>query len=281
MAAIEALVQAELSPADVARALTLSAKVGWNQTADDWRLFVVRGRAIGLFDNEAGLVATAAALPYDNGFGWISMVIVDPAWRRRGLARRLMGECIDELRRRRLTPLLDATPAGALVYRDLGFVELCTMERWEGEGGTAAPSKCAPAAIQPAPADIEGLIAADAKAFGSPRRFLLEDFSARDGTSAWGYDGGYIVMRRGHRAMQVGPLIAASEEAARALLAAAIAQARGRVFLDLLAPWSGLAALLESCGFARQRPFVRMAQNRAALPGDPQRLAVAAGPEFG
>src|SRR5262249_7468714 len=140
MAAIEALVQADLTPADVARALALSAKVGWNQTAEDWRLFITHGRTIGLFDADAGLIATAAALPYDHGFGWISMVIVDEAWRRRGLARRLMGECIDEMRRRRLTALLDATPAGALVYRELGFAELCRMERWEGEGRKAAPN---------------------------------------------------------------------------------------------------------------------------------------------
>src|SRR5580704_4592200 len=138
MAAIESLVEATLTPADVPRALALSAKVGWNQTGDDWRLFVARGRVIGLFDGTAGLIATAAVLPYDNGFGWISMVIVDPAWRRRGLARRLMGECVDALRRERRAALLDATPAGALVYRELGFAELATMERWEGEGGTVA-----------------------------------------------------------------------------------------------------------------------------------------------
>src|SRR6266705_1774167 len=117
MAATDALRLADLTPADIAGALALSDGVGWNQTREDWALFITRGRTIGLFDVEQGLVATAAALPYDNGFGWISMVIVAPAWRRRGLARQLMGECIDELRRRRLTPLLDATPAGALVYR--------------------------------------------------------------------------------------------------------------------------------------------------------------------
>jgi len=277
MAATEALVEAALTSADVARALALSAKVGWNQTADDWRLFVERARAVGLFDGDAGLVATAAALPYDNGFGYISMVIVDPSWRRRGLARRLMGECIDILRAQQRAALLDATPAGALVYRDLGFAELATTQRWEGEGGGDARG----GADRLTPDDVDRLIAADATAFGSPRRFLLEDFLRREGTRAWGYGDGYVVVRRGHRAMQVGPLVASSDEAACVLLATAIAEARGTVFLDLFAPWHGVAALLEARGFTRQRPFVRMALDRATLPGDPKRLVIAAGPEFG
>ena len=278
MGATEALVQAALTGADVPRALALSAKVGWNQTAEDWHVFIAHGRTIGLFDGGEGLVATAAALPYDDGFGYISMVIVEPAWRRRGLARRLMGECIDTLRAQGRAALLDATPAGALVYRGLGFLELATMERWEGEGGV---TRVGNAADRVAPDDSHKLIHADAQAFGSQRRFLLEDFLARPGTTAWTRDGGYLVMRAGHRAMQIGPLVATSEDAARVLLATAIANAHGRVFLDLFTSWPDLAALLESLGFKRQRPFIRMALDRETLPGNLARLAVAAGPEFG
>jgi GNAT superfamily N-acetyltransferase len=279
MAAIDTLVKAPLTAADIPRALALSAKVGWNQTAEDWRLFVDRAQTIGLFDADAGLVATAAALPYDNGFGWISMVIVDPAWRRHGLARRLMGECVDALRREQRAALLDAPPAGALVYRDFGFAELATMERWEGEGGGAPVG--GRVADRLGSDDLDRLMAADETAFGSPRRFLLEDFLRREETLAWVHDDSYVVLRRGHRAMQVGPLVASSDEAARVLLATAIAAARGKVFLDLFVPWRDLAALLETCGFVRQRPFVRMALDRSTLPGDPRRLAIAAGPEFG
>jgi ribosomal protein S18 acetylase RimI-like enzyme len=278
MGATEALVQAPLTQRDVPGALALSAKVGWNQTADDWRLFIAHGRTIGLFDADEGLVATAAALPYHNGFGYISMVIVEPAWRRRGLARRLMGECIETLRGIGRAALLDATPAGALVYRGLGFVELATTERWEGEGGVAQAGRAADRLM---PDDLHKLIEADALAFGSQRRFLLEDFLARPGTVAWTSGGGYVVMREGYRATQIGPLIAPSVEAVSVLLATAIAEASGRVFLDLFTSWPDLATLLESSGFKRQRPFIRMALDRATLPGDLRRLAIAAGPEFG
>jgi GNAT superfamily N-acetyltransferase len=275
---IETLRHADLAAGDIAAALALSSGVGWNQTAADWALFIAHGRVIGLWDRQRRLVATAATFPYDNGFGWISMVIVAPDWRRGGLARRLMTECIETLRRQGRAALLDATPAGAEVYARLGFVSLCGMERWQGEGGAAAAS----AGVTPLPPNAtEHLTAADGAAFGASRGFLLRDFLARDGTMALQSGEAMAVMRRGERATQVGPLIAPSSASASRLLASAIALARGPVFLDLLESSKGLAPLLEARGFRIQRPFRRMALGRDTLPGDPARLVCAAGPEFG
>jgi GNAT superfamily N-acetyltransferase len=275
----EALRQADLTGADIAAALDLSSLAGWNQTAADWAIFIADGRAFGIFDPHDRLVATAAALPYATGFGWISMVIVALDWRGRGLAGRLMRTAIETLRDRGCAALLDATPAGAEVYGRLGFVALGGMERWEGEGGAQISES---GGVTPlAPGEIDRLVAADAAVFGAGRRFLLADFLARDGASALAADDAYLVIRRGHRATQIGPLIAASPAAARRLLAAAIGAARGPVFLDLLDPWTSLEPLLVACGFRRQRPFRRMALGRATLPGDPSRMVLAAGPEFG
>lgn len=278
MGGIERLRLADLAIGDVAAALALSRAAGWNQTAADWALFILRGSAKGLFDAGGKLVATAATLPYAGGFGWISMVIVAAEWRQRGLARRLMGECIATLRRQDRAALLDATPAGAEVYRRLGFVALGGMERWEGSGG-AMPGGSGVAPV--APDASARLVIADQAAFGAPREFLLGDFLARPGALALGREDGFVMLRPGQRATQIGPLIATSAEAAANLLAAAIAAARGPVFLDLLDPWKSLTPLLEVRGFRRQRSFARMALGRATLPGDPARLVCAAGPEFG
>ncbi len=275
MGATETLRQTALSEADIAAALALSAAVGWNQTAEDWRIFLADSNAIGLFAGGGRLVATAATLPYRADFGWISMVIVAPAWRRRGLAQRLMRESIAALERAGRAALLDATPAGAAVYAALGFVALAEIERWEGEGVRGA------ADTGVAAADLDALVAADAAAFGADRRFLLGDFLARDGSAALACDGAYLVVRQGLRATQIGPLIAHSQAAAERLLAAAISGTAGPIFLDLFAGWSGLATLLAAKGFRRQRPFRRMALGRSDLPGDAARLALAAGPEFG
>ncbi|HUC64978.1 MAG TPA: GNAT family N-acetyltransferase [Stellaceae bacterium] len=274
----ESLRHGDLAAEDIAAALALSTGVGWNQTAADWALFIAHGRVIGLWEQLGRLVATAAALPYDQGFGWISMVIVAPEWRRRGLARRLMVECIETLRRQGRAALLDATPAGAEVYAKLGFVSLCGMERWQGDGGAAATGD----GVKPLPPHATlDLTVADEVAFGANRGFLLRDFLARDGSMVLHAGEAMAVMRRGERATQLGPLIAPSAESARRLLAGALARAHGPVFLDLLESGKDLAPLLEANGFRIQRPFRRMALGRGTLPGNPARLICAAGPEFG
>ncbi len=278
MADIESLQRLTLGPADIAAALALSTAVGWNQTADDWALFIAHGTAIGRREAGGRLVATAAALPYGDAFGWISMVIVAPDWRGHGLARRLMGDCVDLLRSEGRAALLDATPAGAEVYARLGFVELGGMERWEGEGGGATSAR---GVDRLAPAEIDRLIAADRAAFGADRGFLLRDFLARPGAVALAGDDALLVLRRGERALQLGPLLASSALSASRLLNGALALAQGPVFLDLFEPWSGFSPLLQARGFRRQRPFRRMALGCGALPGDASRLVCAAGPEFG
>src|SRR5260370_29817941 len=60
MASIEdTLITEILAPAHAPAALELSAEAGWNQTADDWKVFLAHGRVTGVF--AAGPPARAAA----------------------------------------------------------------------------------------------------------------------------------------------------------------------------------------------------------------------------
>jgi GNAT superfamily N-acetyltransferase len=276
-----------LTQADAAGGLALSAAAGWNQTADDWALFIARGCTCGFRDPDDGrLVATAAALPYEGGLGWISMVLVAPAHRHRGLATRLMERTIHALQHDGITPVLDATPAGAPVYRRLGFEPGFELERWEGEGGSRegdVAESAAPAARPATPADREAIVALDSAATGLGRGWLLKAFLSRPATRAWvsGGGDGFVLTRAGHRAAQLGPLVAPDASSALALLRAALAATRGPVFLDVPTQWSALTAWLERRGFRRQRPFVRMALGLAQTLAVPPRLYVLAGPEFG
>ncbi|MEP7302107.1 MAG: GNAT family N-acetyltransferase [Caldimonas sp.] len=215
-----------LTLADVEAGIQLSGAAGWNQTADDWAIFIGRGQAIGYRAGAEGpLIATAAALPCGGGAGWISMVLVDPAWRGRGLASALLAACVERLRATRLVPCLDATPAGAAVYRRLGFVAGFEIDRWESRPATAngraderparpgggalrtagtsernalrgagpADRDAFPAAgpadldtLRPAGmADLDALCVLDRAATGLERRFLLKSFLARPDTRAW------------------------------------------------------------------------------------------------
>lgn len=251
----------------VSQALQLSDEAGWNQTADDWRLFFRYGDVLGMAHGEH-LVATAASLPYGNAVGWVSMVLVTSPWRRLGLATRLVRECTALLRSAGRAALLDAAPAACGIYEGLGYVSLTTMERWEGQGVGAA--------AQTETLDVE----LDRDAFGADRGFLLQDFLARPGSIYFRAPSGFAILRGGRKTNQIGPIIGNADEAI-SLLEQAIAAAPGRVVIDVLEAGNALLPTLRALGFQPLRPFHRMAFGIPQLPGIPSRLLAAAGPEFG
>lgn len=260
-----------LGPADLPGALRLSAGAGWNQVAEDWGVFLRHGEALGI-ECDGALAASGAALPYGGGFGFVSMVLVAPEWRRRGLATRLVGLAIEALRGRGLVPVLDATPEGRPVYARLGFREVLQFDRWGGEAaGAPAASDGDPAAA----------VALDPQAFGADRGFLLRDFLARPGARLVTGADGFALARPGYRATQLGPVVAGGADAAIRLLERLLARLAGPVFLDLPARWEAVARWLSARGFTPRRGFTRMALGRDAPFGDPSRAFVLAGPEFG
>ena len=292
MVASDVLEAVALEPGDAAGGLALSTGAGWNQTADDWAWFIAQGHASGMRSEDGRLVATAAAAVYGDR-AWISMVLVDPAWRHRGLASRLMERTVARLQGLGITPVLDATPAGEAVYRQLGFRPGFALERWQGVAGSAsnrAAHDARPPAVEvraATAADLDALVALDRRATGLDRRGLLQSFLARPGTRAWLAADlaadviGFVVARTGTRALQIGPLVARDADTAQALLATALDASGGPVFLDVPTRWPALAARLESRGFVRQRPFVRMDLGAPQAIVCDDRLFVLAGPEFG
>lgn len=274
MAPIDGLREIVLCREDMAGALSLSDEAGWNQTADEWLIFMEAGEAFGVRAGDR-LVASAAVLPFGSGFGWISMVLVTANWRRRGLASHLMNRCIAALRQRGDAALLDATPQGALVYGRLGFATQCGMARWRGQGRGGGGAKRPSAALR------GELLKRDRDVFGGDRRLVLGNFLDREGSFAVGSAEDFAVVRRGRKAMQIGPLIAGSNAAGQVILEEAIALAEGAVIVDLLDAGKGLAPVLKAHGFEVIRTFERMLLDCEQLPGRPSAMMVAAGPEFG
>jgi GNAT superfamily N-acetyltransferase len=285
MAASEALAIERLAIDDVDAGLRLSDAASWNQTADDWSFFIRHGTAFGIRDDRDGLVATAAALPVGASVGWISMVLVDVRHRHRGLATRLLGACVDVLRGAGRVPVLDATPDGAAVYRQAGFVSGFAFERWQGSvGDNARDNRDGHGVV--AVTDQrrrDALLACDRSLWNLDRSALLHDFLARPTTCAWlaADASGFAVLRSGRRAQQLGPLVATDDDAAIALLERALAATTGPVFVDVPSTASALAAALGEHGFVRQRPFVRMALGQTQALAANGRVFAVAGPEFG
>ena len=282
MASTEALRLPPLAEGDISGCMALSAEAGWNQTPDDWALFLRHGTVFGVLADGAP-VASGAILPYPDEFAWISMVLVTASRRRERIGTRILATCCAEIAQRGLVAVLDATPAGERVYRPLGFEPMFSLTRWQGAGsgwGAKLPAGARPMTKD----DLTSVAAIDTSAFGARRQFLLEGFFRRLPQLAFVTQPdatGFVLARPGRLATQIGPIIATDENVAATLLTAALDSVSGPVFLDLADRWSGLARLLRQRGFTVQRPYLRMGMRRHAPYGDTARTFVIAGPEFG
>ncbi len=276
-----------LDASHIPQCLALSAEAGWNQVEADWRLMLRLGRGLGVSD--AGrLVATTIMLPFERRFAWISMVLVTERFRRRGLATRLLQRAVDELVADGCVPLLDATPAGREVYRRLGFEDCWAMTRLASAASipAATPIASGPTVRSLDTADWTSVLAFDRAVFGADRSGILRDLARRvpQATLVAEREGricGAAFARDGRVATQVGPVIAADEATALALVAAALGKLSSPVFIDVPDRHARIGVWLRNLGFAPQRPLVRMAHGRSRAFDDPDRLYAIAGPELG
>ncbi|QCK85693.1 GNAT family N-acetyltransferase [Phreatobacter aquaticus] len=260
-------------------ALALSEEAGWNQAADDWRIFFRSGVVYGLREGDA-IVATGAILPYA-GFGWISMVLTTRAARGRGIGTAILKQATADLAELGCVPVLDATPAGERIYRPLGFLPVAPLWRWRGT--SPGSGDVAAGIAQAGESDRDWIIARDAKAFGAPRADLVASLIERAPALALVMPAanGFVLARPGRAATSIGPVVADDEASAVALLEAALAIIDGPVLIDVPEGRTGIEALLTRHGFTKERPYLRMAHGRAEPFGSPDTLFAIAGPELG
>ncbi|UPJ55627.1 GNAT family N-acetyltransferase [Bradyrhizobium sp. 192] len=258
---------------DAIAGLALSTEAHWNQTDEDWRIFLRDGIVFGIRDGMR-LVATAALLPYSGNNAWISMVLVSGTHRRRGFATHLVDSCLETARQNGLTSWLDATPDGAAVYGPLGFTPTLQLRRLKL--ANPAPAETPPSSS----ATIEALRTRDLRATGFDRTALLEAFAQRSGSRIVGANGAIALVRDGRTARHVGPLLADDAPAALGLVDAIAGSEAGPLLLDAVASQRTFLEGLTASGWTIERPFQRMRFGPATTAGEEMPFAVA-GPEFG
>ena len=120
----------------ISRALLLSGEAGWNQNAADWAVFFQTSSRCMDARSAIEFRATAAALPYGDHFGWISMVLVTTS----GAGRELLPSSSQPALR------FCVMPAGRLFWmrsrlgrpfmqRSASCLSAPRWRRWEGRGG--------------------------------------------------------------------------------------------------------------------------------------------------
>lgn len=261
---------------------------GWNQTEYDWTLLIQYKESVNLvaiLDKQ--IVGSLTAINYANTVAWIGMVLVDKAYRGRGISKLLLKEAIDKLDCCNSIKL-DATPAGKPVYLKFGFIDETILYRMvhpslsEIKKGTGSVE-----AVQVLPEDLPELIAYDKSTFGADRgamiKYLYENypelgFLIRENNKVKGF----CLGRKGERFTQIGPLSAASLGDAKALIQSVAGQFSGEaVVIDIHGNKPAFIEWLEAQGFVSQRPFDRMYLDQNPHPGIIENQYLIGGPELG
>ncbi len=280
-----------MTKADICAAQRVKEIAGWNQTKTDWERFLEASET-GCFvaELDGQVCGTATTISFENRFAWVGMVLVDPAFRGRGIGTRLLERTIEYLDALRIPSIkLDATPQGKPLYEKLGFLPEYEIERWSLRRPPVQVTELSGAGrfADPLPSLLEQIFEMDREIFGANRSFLLRSVhqEAPDFTAAITVEGrlrGYTLGRRGSFADHLGPWMANDAATARELLQRFLARStRDVLIVDYLKSSNVAGPLLRSFGFSFTRPLTRMVRGDNTYPGSTERLCAILGPEFG
>jgi ribosomal protein S18 acetylase RimI-like enzyme len=140
----------------VVRQMESLAGAGWLEWALSRLLLPAVVFPLGFVWEEGGeIVGNASIVPVDgHPRRWVlSNVAVHPSYRRRGMARHLVLDCIEDARRRggrEMVLQVDAENAGALaLYEELGFQPTATRTTWQRPAGLERPRSAPEERIRP------------------------------------------------------------------------------------------------------------------------------------
>jgi len=272
---------------DIPGGVRLNTLAGWNQTDADWNRFLAASpHGCFVMEDGAKVVGSVATLPFEERFAWISMVLVDPEYRNRGIGTELLRRAIEHLDEVGIPTLkLDATPLGKPLYEKLGFVREYEIERWNLRR-TVEENRATSAEIVAA-AQLTEILDCDRQIFGADRSNLLRSLAERgpDLTLAVARGAqlqGYAFGRRGLFADHLGPWMANDRDTARIMLADFLRRSsRDTVIVDALQANKVAGETLRDNGFTIARPLTRMYRGPNSFPGKPELLCAILGPEFG
>jgi GNAT superfamily N-acetyltransferase len=269
-----------LFESDIPAAMRLKEAAGWNQTEADWR------RLLSLEPNgcfgavrEGRLVGTTTTTIYDE-LAWIGMVLVDPQYRRQGIAAQVLNVALDYLKDKVETIKLDATALGRSVYEQFGFEVESEIERWAGNSTGRAT-------LSEEVMDRAALLDLDRLAFNADRSQLIERLideacvppvliRAGDGALS-----GYALARRGSRKTYIGPVVVNNCQVTETLLDRMLSQLPGReIYVDINKECIDDTRLLSDRGFVKERDLIRMVKGGPSQRTSPLVVAIA-GPEVG
>ena len=243
-----------LRAGDIPSAAQLSAQAGWNQTEQDWRtLLELSPEGCLAIEADGQLAATTTLLCYGLRLAWIGMVLTKAEYQRRGFARRLMAQALENADKMGIATIkLDATDQGRPLYESLGFRSEQKIERWVRPDGNAQLPASRTSVEEPW-RDV------DPPVFGTDRSPLLARLARLNPPRSISQS--YLFSRPGRVTAYVGPCVSGDPKTARKLIEECV-QASCAWSWDLFPRNQEAMALARDLGFSPTRHLMRMARGK-------------------
>jgi predicted N-acetyltransferase YhbS len=241
-----------MQESDLRSALRLTQAQRWSHQFSDWQLHFELGAGWVACDGAGTVVGTILWWAYGASLGSVGLVVVDSHQQGRGIGRLLMDAVIEVAGARDLQ--LVATTAGIKLYQQCGFRAIRAIAQHQGIA--RAPADIAPPAgiaLRAATAaDLAEVCNLDARAAGADRSALLHAvFGIGSGVVAE-RDAricGFALQRPAGTGITIGPVIAADQQLATALISHQLRSCRAVARVDapasaaLLTEWLGSSGL--------------------------------------
>lgn len=248
-----------LTVADAPGCLALTDDRGWPYTIPRWELLLSVAAGFGIDDPEGGLAAAVLITRYPPGLASIGTLLVASRFGRQGLGTKLMRYAMDTAGDD--TVFLAATDHGRPLYDRLGFRALGFVRTLVGPFRPDEPDE------RTRPATVAEIRALDAEVFGADRSPVLDRLAGLRVIEDGGTITGYAAARVNPGYTTIGPLFAATDADARALITGAAAGA-GDIRAEVHESRAGLTGWLHRCGLVEHDGNELMVLGDRELPGD-------------
>jgi GNAT superfamily N-acetyltransferase len=276
---------------DLPLGMRLKGQAGWNQTEADWRRFLAMQPDGCLVAELDGVAVGTTVVTAFGAVAWISLVLVEERARGHGVGKALMIRAVEVAEGLGCATIrLDATPLGRSLYESLGFVPQYELTRYAGIAGPVDSSSSYASTARVVRIansnDLPGILSLDASSIGTHRdkflsRLFTEEAALFCVCEHHGQITGYLTVRRGSDAIQLGPCIARTDEVGSDLLTDALSRYAGsRVYWDLPSSHVTAIQLAKPAGLVPQRQLLRMCRGEV-VNDDVARLWASSGPELG
>ena len=260
---------------DLPVCLSFTQAVKWPHRDIDWQLHYETGNGSVITGENDDIVGCILWWDYDN-CATVGLVVVPDHMQGQGLGRRLMNTVMSQAGDRTL--MLVATEAGKRLYEQCGFSVTDNVTQVQGTLTGLPLNPDVPDVISSMQQDdIQDVFSFDALAYQCDRSKLLGSFFslaqgvvARDGDALTGF----AFLRTSGRGQTIGPVVAASEDVAKALILTLLENVEGFVRFDLTGCAEGVKTWLMDAGL-QQVDYVCVMQKGEKSQGDGSRKVFA------